>query len=646
MMNHERVNSNWMAGMLAIVAAQIFLAGFLKIPGFAERLGNYGNQNMLFYGMYLLLFLFCFFCGAFILNGVIIMIPQKVVWLLNAGSLLVALLLLVFIFKNEGFFLAGMVEPFLWLTTSKAFCIVVVAAVSVFLFVQIREGKTGGRDWIFYLFYSILSVLSGYSLYMPNYLQADPLHGHAYYASLYSVVHGRAYDDLFTSIYGHYAIFFKWPLKIIGNGNIKDAAFLIAVLGGLAALFIMLVIHCFCKNSMVRFLGGIACVLPVTGLRLMNYWQVQPHRILFSSIFLFYTVLYLKNKTKRLAVGGYLLGVLAVIWNTETGVVCAAAWAALQCYLYLDENAFWKIKSFLFFAEQIAGIVCSLLGAYGIVNVYNLLHKGEINSLRTFLYPLLKGDYMTGYLRMNLPDTAGGYMLELVLFLGAVVWSFSNHYFLDKEKKCGSSEKHQFLFFTGVLGLGQITYYMNRAAYFNLDIVYTIFIVLVCIYLESGIGAIGEIKWKKIKEESGKDLLKINTSIFMTVILTALSLGTLVQSGHAMNERAQRGYQNMDSLYAFLEELKLDVPINTFGFGQGVPELYGLMGWDTRCHVIDFSDRTELALQYVRDSLEHEQGFFAFIQDAEFILEEQQGVWYTYKTYEYAGDQYAFFLRQ
>lgn len=187
---------------------------------------------------------------------------------------------------------------------------------------------------------------------------------------------------------------------------------------------------------------------------------------------------------------------------------------------------------------------------------------------------------------------------------------------------------------------------MNRAAYFNLDIVYTIFIVLVCIYLESGIGAIGEIKWKKIKEESGKDLLKINTSIFMTVILTALSLGTLVQSGHAMNERAQRGYQNMDSLYAFLEELKLDVPINTFGFGQGVPELYGLMGWDTRCHVIDFSDRTELALQYVRDSLEHEQGFFAFIQDAEFILEEQQGVWYTYKTYEYAGDQYAFFLRQ
>lgn len=300
----------------------------------------------------------------------------------------------------------------------------------------------------------------------------------------------------------------------------------------------------------------------------------------------------------------------------------------------------------MFFAEQIGGIAFSFFGAYGIVNVYNLLHGGEINSLRTFLYPLLTGEYMTGYLRMNLPDVAAGYMLELVLFLGAVVWSFSGHFFLNKKQKGESSEKHQFLFFAGILGLGQITYYMNRAAYFNLDIVYTIFVVLVCIYLEAGIDALREVKGENFREKSSKELLKINTAIIMTIILTALSLGTFVQSGHELNERAGRGYQDMSSVYAFLEELKKDVPINTFGFGQGVPELYGLMGWDTRCHVIDFSDRTELSLQYVRDSLEHETGFFAFIQDAEFILEEQTGVWYAYKTYEYAGDEYAFFMRQ
>lgn len=645
-MNQEKLNSNWTAGILAIVCAQIFLAVFLKIPGFAGYLSRYGNQNLLFYGMYLVLFLFCFFFGAFILKDVTIIIPKKLGLLLNAGVLFTALLLLLCIFKNEGHFLDGMVEPFLWLTASKPFCVLIITALSVFLFARIRGVGTEGKDWEFYLFYGVLAVLSGYSLYMPNYLQADPLHGHAYYASMYSVVHGRAYDSLFTSIYGHYAIFLKWPLKIIGNGNIKDAAFLIAVLGGLAALCIMIVIHYFCKNQILRILGGFASVLPAMGLRLTDYWQVQPHRILFSSIFLLYAVFYLRNRTKWTTAGGYLLGILAVIWNTETGVVCSVAWAALQCYLYLDSHFFWRAEAFLFFAEQIAGIAFSFLGAYGVVNVYNLLHGGEINSFGTFLYPLLTREYMTGYLRMNLPNVAGGYMLELVLFLGAVVWSFSGHYFLNKEKKGESSEKHQFLFFAGILGLGQITYYMNRAAYFNLDIVYTIFVVLVCIYLEAGIDSAREVKWEGLKEKSCKDLLKINTAVVMTVIITALSLGTFVQSGHQLNERAQRGYQDMSSVYVFLEELKKDVPINTFGFGQGVPELYGLMGWDTRCHVIDFSDRTELSLQYVRDSLEHEMGFFAFIQDAEFILEEQQGVWYPYKTYEYAGDQYAFFLRQ
>ena len=646
MMNREKLNSNWIAGIFAIVTAQIFLMGFLKIPAFAQRLSNYGNQNILFYGMYLVLFLFCFFCGAFILKKVTIIIPKRVGWLLNAGVFLTALLFLLFLFKNESLFLTGMVEPFFWLTTSKVFCVFMIMVFSVIVFARIREAKTGGRNWVFYLFYGVLAFLSGYSLYMPNYLQADPLHGHAYYASMYHVVHGRAYDDLFTSIYGHYAIFFKWPLKIIGNGNIKDAAFLIAVTGGVAALCIMLVIHHFCRNQTVRILGSVASVLPAMGLRLNNYWQVQPHRVLFSSLFLLYTMFYLKNRTKWTAVGGYLLGILAVLWNTETGVVCAVAWAALQCYLYLEHHFFWKGTSFLFFAEQIGGIVFSFFGAYGIVNVYNLLHGGEINSLRTFLYPLLTGEYMTGYLRMNLPDVAAGYMLELVLFLGAVVWSFSGHFFLNKKQKGESSEKHQFLFFTGILGLGQITYYMNRAAYFNLDIVYTIFVVLVRIYLEAGIDALREVKRENFREKSSKELLKINTAIIMTIILTALSLGTFVQSGHELNERAGRGYQDMSSVYAFLEELKKDVPINTFGFGQGVPELYGLMGWDTRCHVIDFSDRTELSLQYVRDSLEHETGFFAFIQDAEFILEEQTGVWYAYKTYEYAGDEYAFFMRQ
>jgi hypothetical protein len=142
-----------------------------------------------------------------------------------------------------------------------------------------------------------------------------------------------------------------------------------------------------------------------------------------------------------------------------------------------------------------------------------------------------------------------------------------------------------------------------------------------------------------------KEWGKCVAAILLTLILTAISLGTIIQGVYQAEKRQELGYRDMDSAYEFLALLQQDLPINTFAFGQGVPELYGLMGWDTRCHVIDFSDRTELALQYVRDSLEQEECFFAFLQDAEFILEENPGVWYPYKQYEYAGDVYVYFRR-
>lgn len=648
MRKREKVNSNWIAGIFAIAAAQIFLAGFLKIPAFSAVLERLGNQNLIFYVIYLGIFVISFFAVAWILKKCDIQLPGQLGPILGIGTLVVSLLFLLCIFRNEeqllGMVLSlGVIEPFLWLKIPKMISVMAVVLGSAFVFLRIKADTSRGKENEFYLFYAGMAVLSGWSLYMPNYLEADPLHGHAYYVSLYNVVHGRAYDDLFTSMYGHYAIFFKWPLKLIGNGNIQDAALLIAILGGLAAFLCMLVIHRFCKNSVVRILGAVASVLPVVGLRLNNYWQVQPHRILFSAIFLAYAVWYLDRRSRGKAIGGYLLAVLAIVWNTETGVVCALSWAALQCYLYLDVHRFWSLKSFGFYGLQVLVAAGSFLGAYGFVNLYNLIHGGTWNSLRTFLYPLLTEEYMTGYLRTNLPTVAGEYMVVLVVFLSAFVWSMLRNRVLNPEDTNASSRKHQLVFFAAILGLGQITYYINRAEYFNLDIIYVIFVILACIFLETAITGQSFDGWK---EKSWKEITKINTALVMTVILTALSLATLVQGGHQLNIRAQNGSQDMESVYAFLEELKKDVPINTFGFGQGVPELYSLMGWDTRCHVIDFSDRTELSLQYVRDSLEQEDGFFAFIQDAEFILEEQEGVWYKYKTYEYAGDEYGFFLRQ
>lgn len=75
-----------------------------------------------------------------------------------------------------------------------------------------------------------------------------------------------------------------------------------------------------------------------------------------------------------------------------------------------------------------------------------------------------------------------------------------------------------------------------------------------------------------------KEWGKCVAAILLTLILTAISLGTIIQGVYQAEKRQELGYRDMDSAYEFLALLQQDLPINTFAFGQGVPELYGLMG--------------------------------------------------------------------
>ncbi len=61
------------------------------------------------------------------------------------------------------------------------------------------------------------------------------------------------------------------------------------------------------------------------------YWQVWPHRVIFPMLLLLYGTVILKKKWSNLwtAAGGYLLCMLAILWNTETGLLLTVSWAGL-----------------------------------------------------------------------------------------------------------------------------------------------------------------------------------------------------------------------------------------------------------------------------------------------------------------------------
>lgn len=127
----------------------------------------------------------------------------------------------------------------------------------------------------------------GYTFYTPNvfgrYDVADTAHGHAYFNSIYNVYHGCAYTETTTSIYGHYGLFYKIPMKILG-GNFTDFILLTACIGALCFLCSFLALHLMAKNSLIRILGCLAMTFPVLSMRGGYYWQLWPHRILFASL--------------------------------------------------------------------------------------------------------------------------------------------------------------------------------------------------------------------------------------------------------------------------------------------------------------------------------------------------------------------------
>lgn len=62
---------------------------------------------------------------------------------------------------------------------------------------------------------------------------SDSYHGHAYFNSVYNIYQGMPYTHNVTSIYGHYALFFKIPLKLF-HGDFRAFVMMLAVVGTLA----------------------------------------------------------------------------------------------------------------------------------------------------------------------------------------------------------------------------------------------------------------------------------------------------------------------------------------------------------------------------------------------------------------------------
>lgn len=442
-------------------------------------------------------------------------------------------------------------------------------------------------------FYGMLTLLIGYNFYTPEvFLRNEPdrLHMDAYFNSIYNVLHGSPYTEYTTSIYGHYGILYKLPMKLLGS-DLADFILLNALIGALSFLAAFLALHFIVKNDLLRIIGAVAVSFPVLAMRSGIYWQLWPHRVLFMCLMLCYMAFCVRYKklNRITCILGYGIVFLGILWNTESGLFCGAAWAGfwiLKSLCSKENKPAYVIRTVFF---QIFGIILSFLAAWGTVELYNLANGGKIMGIQEFLFPLLQSSYMDDLLRVDLPDFASAYIVIIALLFLACAWGISHMWFLRKDQETTMDILPAcFAFAAAVLTLGQITYFINRAAYHNLEIAHIPCIILLCLLAEGGMETFRRFRFKDLNQYNGMELFRCFFTGAVLLVLMTVCTGNVIQYGQ--NTALREELHNKQELNDFAAHIAANIPENTYAFGIGVPEIYSILRWDTGCYTLDLPD--------------------------------------------------------
>lgn len=582
--------------LFSLLFSFVFATCCLKIPSLSEMISSKGNINLLTYAMTVILF-----CISYLLISLLLIRTKKTAVLdrpypaITAALILFTanLLFLIRMFQLETEVYGSVSVRYIWHIMPFWLVAVVLAAEAVFFFSFVKKSTISLKPSALMAFYGMLTLLIGYNFYTPEvFLRNEPdrLHMDAYFNSIYNVLHGSPYTEYTTSIYGHYGILYKLPMKLRGS-DLADFILLNALIGALSFLAAFLALHFIVKNDLLRIIGAVAVSFPVLAMRSGIYWQLWPHRVLFMCLMLCYMAFCVRYKklNRITCILGYGIVFLGILWNTESGLFCGAAWAGfwiLKSLCSKENKPSYVIRTVFF---QIFVIILSFLAAWGTVELYNLANGGKIMGIQEFLFPLLQSSYMDDLLRVDLPDFASAYIVIIALLFLACAWGLSHMWFLRKDQETTMDILPAcFAFAAAVLTLGQITYFINRAAYHNLEIAHIPCIILLCLLAEGGMETFRRFRFKDLNQYNGMELFRCFFTGAVLLVLMTVCTGNVIQYGQ--NTALREELHNKQELNDFAAHIAANIPENTYAFGIGVPEIYSILRWDTGCYTLDLPD--------------------------------------------------------
>lgn len=485
------------------------------------------------------------------------------------------------------------------------------------------------------------ACFAAFLLWCPNpyYDQGgEMVHIHAYTNSIANVAAGVPFSRLNVSIYGHYALLYLPFVKLFGGGYIAVAA-AISIFGFLAFFFAGYTAHKTIRNDVLFFLTELALVGTVTIMnRRGQYYQTNPHRLLMPSLCLAYVVWKELHVRVRDSLGirllEILIGILAVTWNLETGLFSVCTIAFTEVLRKLSDHRFLSAAFWLEILWMIAYLFLSFLGAWTLVGAYNLSTGGSFNSLRTFIYQFLSGNYNVNHLRLPLRGWTVLSTLEIIIFS---LTAFTCIVFAWRRENHDSSLLRQAAFAAAVSGLLNLTYFMNRTAYGNIEISHFQLVILAGILADYSVSSHSFLFGKMKKNDSQKKAPE--TGLFAYLISGVIYIGIFFLAVEgvlaipvAISSRRNAHSQEISTAEDWYEQIRQNVPKNTFAYGTGMPEAYMSLHWDTRCHMIDFSDPNAYNTLYLKSQIAAHDSVLT--TDPDFAAEhpefEAKGSWTAY----------------
>ena len=381
-------------------------------------------------------------------------------------------------------------------------------------------------------------------------------HSSSYIDSIANVFFGHPYRGLECDLYGHYGLFFILPLKIFG-GATKTIGIIMGLLAAITFIAFAVSVMLSVKQFIVKVASLAALGLSGT-LAVSIYWQSFPHRMIFPALtMLVLTLLGRKKASKKSYFIGLILPVCAVIWNFESGVLCAVAWGIYGARVFFQGKN--RILSVILAECISAGVSC--LGALLVLNIYNAAVHGPVlgfNELRGFAQ-------ISGHIDSIASPLAVGneeYIHTIILCMGCALWGLWK--LLVKKE---DSPKVMFALATAVFGLGIITYYVNDNG--GGPTIFRGYLVLSAAVVASGI-------------DSKKDLyslVKKGACIYACTAIFAMGAMNRLFWKDIISLKNSGAY-NYEEFQAFADRMDSEIAPDTVAEGFGTSALFLAMGRD------------------------------------------------------------------